>query len=232
MHLDNNILYADMINSIALGANILYEDEGAILLEDIHSSIFYCAACLKTSGERMVEKLPSSFGILVSHDELSNQILLEKRGLRYENRCYHCAYLKKDPLPISLKEGYEIKKVTPLYMHDVIRLYEKEMPELANEEYMGVCMESGMYGVFDGNVMCGFISVHEGGYGSIGMLEIDEAYRRNGFGVALERYMINVQLERNRIPYGEIFVENEASIYLQARAGMEIGKDLTYWFYQ
>lgn len=232
MKLKDSILYADMQNSIALGADILYEDEHALLLRDSHSTICYCTADRKESAKNMVQHLPSNFGILVSHDELCNQVLLETCNLHYENRCYHCAYLEKNPLSITLPKELRIGEVSREYMEDVIRLYGKEMPALANEEYLGLCMDAGMYGVFDHKRLCGFISVHEGGYGSIGMLEVEEEYRHMGIATALQRHMINVQLSRGRIPYGEIFIENEASIQLQKRVGMQIGSQLTYWFYQ
>lgn len=232
MQLENNpILYADIINSLALDAKILYEDMHAICIQDTHSDIVYVASTSQESAIQMESYIPKDFSILVSHDTFTNKVLNEKRNLVYENKCYHCAYLSKEPFTLEIPEGYRIAYVTKEYMQDVIALYGKEMPTLANEDYMGLCMDGGMLGIFQKTILCGFICVHEGGYGSIGMLEVKEEYRHRGFGVLLEKAMINVQIERGRIPYGEIFIENSASLQLQKKVGISIGKDLTYWFY-
>lgn len=228
----HKMLYVDMLSAKQQGAWILYEDEEAILIQDQHSEIYYCAAKSKEAANRLKNVLPRNFEILVSHDKYCNEIITRETGIHYENRCYHCAYLSNKSLPIDLPQGYTIQDIHEAYMEDVIELYRTEMPSLANEEYMGLCMAAGMYGVMRNKELCGFISVHEGGYGSIGMLEIKPQYRRKGLGIALERYMINVQLQRGKIPYGEIFMENKASLYLQEKVGMQIGSELTYWFYQ
>lgn len=228
----DEILYADMNNARRLGADIVYEDEHALLMRDKHSDILYCAADEQKAAQRMVKTLPEEFDILVSHDAFCNDALYEIRGITYENRCYHCAYLSKEQLPIHVPKGYLLSAVNEDFMEDVIRMYKEEMPSLANKDYMGQCMRGGMYGIFKERELCAFISVHEGGYGSIGMLEVKKEYRRKGFGVLLERFMINEQIRRDRIPYGEIFIENTASLKLQEKAGMQVGEKLTYWYYQ
>ena len=226
------VLYADMINAMALGADILYEDEDALLIQDQHSEIYYCAAIHLSAARRMAEQLPQSFSILVSHDTFSNEAIYEKSGIHYENRCYHCAYLLQQPLFYQLPEEYELRMLTRLELDAAIQLYQKEMPELANCDYMGACMEYGMPAIFHHNNLCGFVGVHEGGYGSIGMLEVAPAYQRNGLASILEKAMINHQLSNQRLPYGEIFEDNLASLKLQKKLGLSISNQLTYWFYQ
>ena len=153
------------------------------------------------------------------------------RNLEYENICYHCAYTEKKPLTIVIPKGYVINYLSEKHIPEVIELYAKEMPALATPDYIKLNIDSGMLGIFHQEELCGFIGVHEGGYGSIGMLEIKEAYRRNGLAVVLERAMINQQIERGRIPYGEIFIQNRESLKLQEKVGIPVGNELTYWFY-
>lgn len=233
MELKNNkLLYVDMIQSIEQGATILYEDGHALLIKDTYSDIVYATADNRGSARKMVAHVPTSFEILVTHDTYCNDVLEDVRQLRYDRMCSHCAYFSKELMPIDIPNGYMVKRVTREYMEDVIELYGKEMPDLANEEYMGLCMDGGMFGVFEETTLCGFISAHSQGRGSIGMLEVKEEYRGRGFGVLLERVMINKQIKRGAIPYGEIFIENEASLRLQKKVGMEIGTSQTYWYYQ
>lgn len=227
----NPILYVDMMNSIALGADVLYKDKYALLIRDQHSEILYATAVREESALQMIAHLPTTFDILVSHDELTNAVLRKHRGLTYENQCYHCAHLSNKQFDIQVPHGYVVKRVTKEYLNDVITLYAKEIPTLANEEYMGLTIDAGMFGIFKHTTLCGFIGVHEDGYGSIGMLEVKETYRRLGFATLLEKIMINEQIRRGHLPYGEIFIENVSSLRLQERVGMQISKDLTYWFY-
>ncbi len=49
--------------------------------------------------------------------------------------------------------------------------------------------------------------------------------------MALEQVMIGKQLERGRLPYGEIVKDNTASIRLQKKAGMITDEKLTYWYF-
>ena len=93
-------------------------------------------------------------------------------------------------------------------------------------------MDYGLIGVFHGDELAGFMGVHEGGSGSMGMLEVKSCYKRKGLGSALEKAVINMQLERGKIPYGEIFIDNTASLKLQEHVGLTIGDRLTYWFYK
>lgn len=114
-------------------------------------------------------------------------------------------------------------------MQMIISLYRHSMESLANESYIGECLKDGMYGAFHGDDLCGFIGVHD--QESIGLLEVHPNWRRKGLAVALEQVMIAKQLERGRLPYGEIVSDNTASIQLQRKAGMVTNEKLTYWYF-
>ena len=92
------------------------------------------------------------------------------------------------------------------------------------------CLQDGMYGAFLQGVSYADLSgVHE--QESIGILEVHPKWRRKGLAVALEQVMIGKQLERGRLPYGEIVKDNTASIRLQKKAGMITDEKLTYWYF-
>lgn len=99
MDLENKkLLYVDMIQSIAQGCDILYEDEHALLIKDAYSNILYATADHSKSAEKMVEHVPISFEILVTHDTYCNIALLQFRQLQYDRVCSHCAYFSKGAL--------------------------------------------------------------------------------------------------------------------------------------
>lgn len=231
MNIENNIiLYADMIDIRKHGGKILYEDDYALLLQDSVSGILYCTALREDNARVMIAHMPEEFFILVSHDILTNPIIEEMLHLLPDLGCYHSVYLDEQIPRVELAEGYHIEQLQYSHMDEVIELYKNSMPSLATYEYISQCIEQGMVGAFEGEVLCGFIGVHDGT--SIGLLEVKEEYRRKGIAVALLQCIIGKQMEKGRIPYGEIKEGNEASIKLQEKVGMQIGKELTYWYYK
>ena len=77
--------------------------------------------------------------------------------------------------------------------------------------------------------LCGFIGCHNDG--SMGMLYVEDAYRRQGLAASLEGYLINKQREQGMIPYAHIVNGNEASIQLQERLGLNLSDPVIWWLY-
>lgn len=155
--------------------------------------------------------------------------LKSMRKLESELECVHCVYVEDVPPAVALPEGFVINRLDASHTQKIIALYRHSMESLANEQYIGECLQDGMYGAFYKGELCGFIGVHE--QESIGILEVHPKWRRKGLAVALEQVMIGKQLERGRLPYGEIVKDNTASIRLQKKAGMITDEKLTYWYF-
>lgn len=222
-------LYADMLQCSNAGGLVLYETETALLLQGRISKILYSAAADDQAGKEIVEHLPKQFGILVAHDTYTDPWLKSMRKLESELECVHCVYVEDVPPAVALPEGFVINRLDASHTQKIIALYRHSMESLANEQYIGECLQDGMYGAFYKGELCGFIGVHE--QESIGILEVHPKWRRKGLAVALEQVMIGKQLERGRLPYGEIVKDNTASIRLQKKAGMITDEKLTYWYF-
>lgn len=65
--------------------------------------------------------------------------------------------------------------------------------------------------------------------GSIGLLEVLPQYRRRGLATLLQSYMIGLELSRGRVPYGQVFDGNDASLALQQSLGMSRSMGPLYW---
>ena len=222
-------LYAYMLQCKRSGGMVLYETEDALLLQGRVSKILYSAARSLEAGKRIIEHLPVHFDILVAHDKYTEPWLNAMRNLTCELECVHCVYTKTAPPEIQLPDGFTIQRLDTAHMQTIISLYRHSMESLANESYIGECLKDGMYGAFHGDELCGFIGVHD--QESIGLLEVHPNWRRKGLAVALEQVMIAKQLERGRLPYGEIVSDNTASLQLQRKAGMVTNEKLTYWYF-
>ena len=66
--------------------------------------------------------------------------------------------------------------------------------------------------------VAGFIGTHS--EGSMGMLEVLPEFRRKGYGLALEQFLIAWHLSRGWTPFGHVIDGNEPSLRLQQKAGM------------
>ncbi len=86
-----------------------------------------------------------------------------------------------------------------------------------------------MWGVFEDGTLAGFIGTHS--EGSMGMLEIFPEYRRKGYGLLLESFLIAWHLERGMTPYAHVVDGNVPSLRLQQKLGMEVGSLPAIWVY-
>lgn len=86
-----------------------------------------------------------------------------------------------------------------------------------------------MWGIFEEDRLAGFIGTHA--EGSMGMLEVLPAFRRQGYGMALERFLIAWQLSQGWTPFGQVVDGNEASIQLQKKAGLVRASLPTIWMF-
>lgn len=190
-------LYADMLQCRNAGGLVLYETETALLLQGRISKILYSAAADDQAGKEIVEHLPKQFGILVAHDTYTDPWLKSMRKLESELECVHCVYVEDVPPAVALPEGFVINRLDASHTQKIIALYRHSMESLANEQYIGECLQDGMYGAFYKGELCGFIGVHE--QESIGILEVHPKWRRKGLAVALEQ-VINRMATKGETP--------------------------------
>ena len=84
-----------------------------------------------------------------------------------------------------------------------------------------------MFGLYQNGRLTGFAGTHE--EGSIGLLTVLPEYRRRGIGTVLEQAAIARALERGEIPFGQVAVENAASLALQRSLGMTVADEPVCW---
>ena len=75
--------------------------------------------------------------------------------------------------------------------------------------------------------LVGFAGAHL--EGSMGLLKILPAYRRNGYAAELERFVIRRFMENRLIPFGQVETNNAASAALQRKLGLTKAPQRAYW---
>ena len=97
-----------------------------------------------------------------------------------------------------------------------------------DSEYLSWLLERrALYGAFRNGELVGFIGKHA--EGSMGLLEVLPAWRRQGVGENLERFLIARELEQGDVPYCQVFTDNQASLALQRKLGLTLAEGTVIW---
>lgn len=226
---DNIILYAGILEVKRMGGHILYEDDYAILVKEPEMNLLMFAALNQDAARQAMTFFPAQPLLVCAHDSYTKACVEDIYDMEPGLICYQCTYTKQEPIAYTLPQGYTIKAPSVEHIPDMITLYQEHMPDLAHKEAFLQAMKRGMFALFYEEHLCGFIGLHE--EGSMGMLEIAPVHRKAGLATALESHMINHQLEKHAIPYGQVVYGNQVSIHLQKTLGLQIAQQLTYWYF-
>lgn len=249
--------YVHMIESLGRGrAEILWWEEKDILLYDHRCATCMVSASSRKSGEKILELIPEEVRSVVTSQAFLNDLLCKGGGpdasgeytlcngckiysenadhggakmhnccnifgkFEVHSECFQLLYTQKVPLPVKHKD---IRQLTMEHLDYVSEHYSHD-----DRSYVEARIREGvMYGAFVDNRQVGFIGMHN--EGSLGLLYVEEAYRRHGIAVSLEAYIINRTLEKGWIPYGHVIVGNEQSFALQEKLGL-YRSDKTIWW--
>ncbi len=209
-----------MMESLARGrAEILVNEDSNILLYDRRSGICMMSAADAEGGRLLLNAMPKETGMAAVSQEFLSR-MLETAGFRRMFECKQACYTQRNPLSVRHKD---IRLLTAAQLPYLTEHYAHE-----SREYLAERIGAGvMYGAFAEGRLVGFMGWHS--EGSLGLLYVEEDYRRQGIGTSLEAYCINRQLELGYTPYGHILVNNEPSLRLQERLGLYISKESIWW---
>ena len=166
--------------------------------------------------------IPPNPGFLTVHERTYFGLLQKCFGFSEANACWQMGWLRTTPPPLP-ELGAEVRPLDASHLPTVCANYQME-----DEEYLGWLIDRGeLFGAFDGDALMAFIGRHA--EGSMGLLEVLPQYRRRGLGRLLQSHMIGLELSRGRVPYGQVFDGNEASLALQQSLGMTRSMGRLYW---
>lgn len=146
--------------------------------------------------------------------------LLEENGYNTLFSCCQFLYTEKVPLSVHHKD---IRRLGVESFSYICSHYDMGQAEYVRERLIA----GAMYGAFIEEQLIGFIGIHS--EGSIGMLYVEEAYRRQGLASSLEAYLVNRMLERGFIPFTQVKENNKKSVKLQEKLGFYRASNLFWW---
>lgn len=224
MNLESNI-YTLIRNALALNnASIIKENDNYLFVDDKEAAIFYIV--VKQRDGTLVSLISDSIRIeptvsVISEAKLD---LSPNSAFKCFRETYQYSYNGK---PFELDVPYQISELT---MNDWDYLKSHYYRNGNDEPYLKGCIKRGMLKAhFDNNII-GFVGEHP--EHALGLLFVDENYRRQGIGKALEKAMINKILQEGRVPIEHVVITNENSKKLQASIpDMNKDEGYVYWYF-
>lgn len=213
------LLHTDMTEALrrGLGEIAAVTERGVLLSVDEGCCGMLSCADLETARMLLAGK---RFPLLAIHQAELESVLC--RGLKMETwmRCRQAVYPGREPL----EEGNE--DIRPLSAEHLDYLQANYRHE--DSEYLAWLLERhALFGAFRAGVLVGFIGKHADG--AMGLLEVLPAWRRQGVGESLERFMIARELEQGFTPYCQVFPDNRASLALQRKLGLRLAEGTVIW---
>lgn len=146
-------------------------------------------------------------------------------GLETEQPCTQWVYTAPQPPQLPRED------VRPLTEDFAARCAAIYHPGSDDPSYMLDRIRAGrLWGLFRQGELAGFIGTHH--EGSMGILNVLPAYRRQGLAAALESWLIGWQLARGWTPYCHVYADNAASHALQAHLGLTPAPEPVLWAWQ
>lgn len=138
---------------------------------------------------------------------------------------YNYVYHAKRHIDFTLPEGVTIRPLDERLLDYLDRSYVTE----TSREYKKRRLENGMLGLFLQETVCGYVGLHP--EGTIGLLQVEERFRRRGYGYFLEAAMINNLLDKGWLPFAQVHTDNEPSKALQNKLGLDRIAGRIFWAY-
>lgn len=215
----DSLLHTDMTEALrrGLGEIAAATDRGVLVSADEG----YCGMLSCADPETALRLLAGKrFPLLAIHQAELETPLCRELGMESWMHCRQAVYLGKEP-PEETEE--EIRPLGPEHLAFLQANYRHE-----DSEYLSWLLErQALFGAFRNGMLVGFVGKHA--EGSMGLLEVLPAWRRQGVGESLERFMIARELERGFVPYCHVFSDNQASLALQRKLGLTLAEGSVIW---
>jgi tRNA (guanine37-N1)-methyltransferase len=213
------LLHTDMIEALRCGLGFVAaaEEKGVLLSVDEG----YCGMLSCADEDTALRLLAGrSFPLLAIHQSAQEETLCRALGMETWMRCLQAVYERECP------PAFDAASIRPLTMEHLDFLTANYRRE--DSEYLAWLLErQALFGAFREGEPVGVIGKHA--EGSMGLLEVLPAWRRQGVGEALERFLIARELREGNRPYCHVFFDNAASLALQRKLGLTITEEKILW---
>lgn len=224
--LDDPLRHVDMLEPLRNGhACVVHSLPGGILIHEARSGAYMLAAISIEEAEELAARMRAPT-LAVAHGGIARAAVEAAWPLRVELLCHQAAYWGRALPEVTGKRRFSIRPVTIDQIERVEALYSHDI----GADYLAGRIRAGaMRGAYAGGRLVGIIGTHA--EGSLGMLEVDPAYRGRGIARALMLGGMRHMLRRGRVPFSQMVRGNAASIGLHRSLGFAIGEAEVCWLW-
>ena len=220
------VRYLDLTQPLARGTGSVVDADGQgalvrVTLAGGGDHYTLCAQNERRAAE-LIALLPEDPGYVTWHEEVCWPLLQARFGYLDYNLCWQVAYLGREMLP--LPDRFFTLRALDESFYPAVRA---QYTLIGDDDLLEALQRHDVIGAFDGETLAGFMGWHDDG--TLGLLEVYPAYRRQGLATLLEKHIINLELSRGFIPYAQIFEDNLPSLALQTSLGCQRSKGPVYW---
>lgn len=229
-------LYQDELHHL-MTIDLLEQGRGDILTAGTESLVvasdgMLLVHCLeRTEWDRLLRVLRAEiaqheYWVIKAHDEWYLQELMDLLQVEKPRVFYNAIFPEDAAVPENLVEGLEIRPLTMKEFDYVRSLYKT----VDDDEYISDRIQSGtMLGAWLGRELTGFIGTHDDG--TMGLMEVDPAYRRRGIGRALEGALVSLLRSRKRRTFGNVDASNPTARDVHQKVGAIVDDRPVYWLF-
>lgn len=214
--------YVDMLEPLRRGmVEVAALGEQGVLLYNVPGELYMLAAESLQAGQALCAGV-QDMDLVVTHDRETGEYLRERYGVERCQPCTQAVYTGKASFPVG--KEVEIRRLGQESFSVILETYHS----FTDPGYIRRRLGAGvMHGAFLQGELAGFIGMHA--EGSVGMLEVLPAFRRQGVAMALLGFMGNWCRGRGWIPFSQIWDGNTASLELHKRLGWTLCPEPLYW---
>ena len=202
---------------------ILADQERALLVRDKVSGAYLLACTDQEIGLSLLDRHAQECRLLMVSDYALGLAAFEHCGFSEKLECYQVAYYGEKPVA---DDGLSVRTAEERDLPLLTECYHK----ISSEELAEVVQRRSILLGYENGELVGFIGEHL--EGSMGLLYVLPAYRRRGFGAALQRRMIAKTMEAGFVPFAQVETYNQASLHLQKKLGMTQSDRRIVWMWK
>jgi len=194
-------------------AQLLRRSDAGTLIYEPHARLHLLAARDLSAAQALFADVRHTDFVMLCSDSLAP--LLDGFNLSHRMRCLQAVYTR--PEPPALDSRLHITPPDDRQLEIMIANYHMESPEeLRRRAGRGEIFFATDHQGRD----VGFVGLHP--EGCFGLLQVLPEMRGRGYGAALEAFIIRFCLDHNRLPYCQVDVNNQASLNLQKKLGLDL----------
>lgn len=215
---NNPLLHCCATEPLLLGrAQILRETPHGALVREDAAGMYVLAADSTPDAEELLRGVDGIDFIMLCNADFAP--LIDRFDLDGRMRCFQAAYRKPELPPIDPRLHIAVPDARAL--EHILQVYHLNSPESLRSQ----ARRGELFFVTDAQgADVGFVGIHP--EGCFGMLEVFPEQRGQGYGAALENFILRFCMETGRLPYCQVEEDNRISMNLQRKLGLELTQEM------